>query len=82
MSRANKKWKEVFILIFEALGPAFTFAEIKDGTFKDQTLKVTIIEKDTKFEKKKDSKFEYLKSFFKAEKSFIIYCSLIHNTDF
>ena len=61
MSRANKKLKEVFILIFEDLGPAFTFAVMNDGTFKDQTQKVTIKEKDTKFEKKKDTKFEYLK---------------------
>jgi hypothetical protein len=44
---------KVFILIFEALGPAFTFTEMK-YTFKDQTLKVTIREKYIKFEKKKD----------------------------
>ncbi len=42
-------------------------------TFKDQTLKVTITERYTKFEKKKYFKFEYLKSFFKTEKSFIIF---------
>ena len=82
MSRANKKLKEVFILIFEDLGPAFTFAVMNDGTFKDQTQKVTIKEKDTKFEKKKDTKFEYLKSFLKTEKKFHIFCILIHNTDF